>query len=733
MKVLFLGANGLDTGRLRIAAELRDVRAEIERAKERKQIDIRAELAIRPVDLSRVLLDEQPDVVHFSGHGVQLRVDASRSPRQTREFAADDDAPEVPPPAESSALLLENQGGGSIAVSPDALAELFGILKSQRCVVLNACFSASQAEAIAKHVDCVIGMKRAIDDASAAVFSAGFYQALARGTSVSEAFTLGKNLISICGYQDADVPELICREGVDPQNLRFVKAISENAPVRSMGTPKNVKRIFLASFVLLFVACTGYFVRPMALPPMKSAQGAIVVVTTRNPFDSSRDQAFALCAQLDEIAHGTEPRVVCQTRGYFDNDEALREKAANAGSSVFVVVDESQVAHLYPVGSLAQHDLLARHLPPIDLKGVNASQALAPLIREWARVADGAADGTLDRERLHCGESVAKEAFGLALSTMLLRRLANNCPSPNEDLVALRPQCRQESCTLLEGLEAKPLVRLTNCDAEADERLQLGCFRRHGFTSCREGKTAEAEQWLTLMDERQNAFYAVTASGLAACIASHASGLADERRAALRARAEKHEPECDIPTCSAVSGQCAYCASVFAERAGFWTKICDWDRARHDYDLAYRLSRDNEHLLGFIEVGLHRFSTTTAAQWGQSTAEGLKQLVNPTVEQKIRGALLAWVAAKRDGNKTYIESAEKDVLHAYDALLTRQSVYSPASPDIVERGLLCARTLKECPAYDLLTIPKESVTKEALRDALQHAVLPARGLCDEQP
>lgn len=104
-------------------------------------------------------------------------------------------------------------------VSVAALARLFGILQRQRCVVLNACFSAAQAAELAAHVDCVIGMKRAINDQSAIVFAIGFYQAIARGQTVKTAFDLGCSLITTSGLEDADVPEL--RGRVDPATVRL--------------------------------------------------------------------------------------------------------------------------------------------------------------------------------------------------------------------------------------------------------------------------------------------------------------------------------------------------------------------------------------------------------------------------------------------------------------------------------------------------------------------------------
>src|SRR4051794_34439370 len=57
------------------------------------------------------------------------------------------------------------------SVSAFALNRLFGVLKDNiRVVVLNACYTRAQADAIADVIDCVIGMNAAIDDEAARVF-----------------------------------------------------------------------------------------------------------------------------------------------------------------------------------------------------------------------------------------------------------------------------------------------------------------------------------------------------------------------------------------------------------------------------------------------------------------------------------------------------------------------------------------------------------------------------------
>src|SRR5262249_29573142 len=137
--------------------------------------------AVRPEDLQQALLEVEPDIVHFSGHGT-----------------------------EAEEILLEDSDGRPKPVGKAALAGLFRILPGRvRIVMLNACHSRAQAEAIAEHVDCAVGMGRVIGDAAAIEFVSAFYQGIGFGQSVETAFELGKNALELLGLAGGDIPELL--------------------------------------------------------------------------------------------------------------------------------------------------------------------------------------------------------------------------------------------------------------------------------------------------------------------------------------------------------------------------------------------------------------------------------------------------------------------------------------------------------------------------------------------
>ncbi len=188
--VLFLAANPMSTVRLRLDEEVRAIDQVLRRANFRAQFDLREHWAVRAADLQELLLRHRPHIVHFSGHG---------SP--------------------TGELFLQDDQGEAQAVPVEALTQLFAILSDAvRCVVLNACYSASQAAAIADHIDCVIGVPDAIGDAAARAFTAAFYQALAYGRDVATAFDLGCNEINLLAPDEPSKPVLIAPH-CDPRQI----------------------------------------------------------------------------------------------------------------------------------------------------------------------------------------------------------------------------------------------------------------------------------------------------------------------------------------------------------------------------------------------------------------------------------------------------------------------------------------------------------------------------------
>lgn len=182
--VLFLGADPTDASRLRLGEELREIQEKLQLARLRDRFELHQRMSVRPADISQALLDSQPHIVHFSGHGTR-----------------------------GGELCCENTSGQIQPLTPDALAALFEQFADQvDCVVLNACYSESQAHAIARHIRWVIGMSEAFGDRAAIAFATGFYQAIGAGRSIEEAYRLGCAQIRLQGIPEYLTPVLIRKD-----------------------------------------------------------------------------------------------------------------------------------------------------------------------------------------------------------------------------------------------------------------------------------------------------------------------------------------------------------------------------------------------------------------------------------------------------------------------------------------------------------------------------------------
>lgn len=180
--ILFLSANPFDdeTPPLRVDKEFREIQEQLQRSKHRDKFRLEIKPAARPRDISQAILDVEPNIVHFSGHGY-----------------------------ETGELCFESLTGEPQPVSPQALSSLFKLCADQvSCVLLNACYSETQAEAIAQHIPFVIGMNDSVGDDTAITFSTGFYKALGAGKPVDSAFKWACAEIELEGIPEEDIPVL---------------------------------------------------------------------------------------------------------------------------------------------------------------------------------------------------------------------------------------------------------------------------------------------------------------------------------------------------------------------------------------------------------------------------------------------------------------------------------------------------------------------------------------------
>jgi hypothetical protein len=195
--ILILAANPRSTERLRLDEEVKKIEQGLERSKRRDQFKLVVKWAVTDDDLRRALLDHQPEIVHFSGHGTGT---GKGGPGRDLVPAGNDDP---------GGLAFEDDTGQVQLISGESLARLFELCSDHvRCVVMNACYSEVQANAIAGHIDFVVGMKKAIGDEAAIKFAVGFYDALGAGCDYEKSFKFGCSAIDLKGIPEYLTPVL---------------------------------------------------------------------------------------------------------------------------------------------------------------------------------------------------------------------------------------------------------------------------------------------------------------------------------------------------------------------------------------------------------------------------------------------------------------------------------------------------------------------------------------------
>jgi pterin-4a-carbinolamine dehydratase len=182
--ILFLAANPKNTTSLRLQEEEREIKERLRLAGYGK-VPIYSSGATRPIDIQQAMMDAKPQIVHFSGHGVGFE-----------------------------GLVFEDTDGKEKLISSEALANLAKIFSKRglECIILNACYSKFQAEAIIQHIPYVIGMRKEIGDHAAIQFSTGFYTALGAGETIRFSYDLGCNAMQLAGITEDLTPILLVQE-----------------------------------------------------------------------------------------------------------------------------------------------------------------------------------------------------------------------------------------------------------------------------------------------------------------------------------------------------------------------------------------------------------------------------------------------------------------------------------------------------------------------------------------
>ena len=176
-RILFIAAIPRDASAVRPDVEFREVSEALRNSANAELFDLQTRIAARAIDLSRALLKQTPEILHFSGHGC------------------------------ASGIVVEDDYGNAQLVSTDALKGLLSLFAgSIKCVFLNSCYSEAQAMAISQAVPYVIAMNSSVYDKTAIHFSTEFYSALFAGKDIEFAFQYAVAAIGVFNLPGTDIP-----------------------------------------------------------------------------------------------------------------------------------------------------------------------------------------------------------------------------------------------------------------------------------------------------------------------------------------------------------------------------------------------------------------------------------------------------------------------------------------------------------------------------------------------
>lgn len=190
--ILFLAANPAGIDDRRLGEECAAIEREIRMTPGRDHFDFRSKWAVDVDELMRHLNDLQPAIIHFTGHGG------------------------------ATGLVLVGDQGQPQSIHPVPLAQMIEAAADRaRLVVLNACYSEDQAEALRESVGCAIGMAGTISDDDARTFAVGFYRALGYGRTVGNAYQQALATLAGKNLPGQAQPRCLVRPDVDLGALRF--------------------------------------------------------------------------------------------------------------------------------------------------------------------------------------------------------------------------------------------------------------------------------------------------------------------------------------------------------------------------------------------------------------------------------------------------------------------------------------------------------------------------------
>lgn len=173
---------------LDVESEAKEIRKAIQISKYRDSINITESYKTKTTEIIDLVLHNQPDIIHFSGHG-------SKKGLVFNDY-------------EDNFQVIKNIDLSKVVKSLDYKLKV---------IFLNACYSDHQGKILSNYSDCVIGTTDEISDNDAILFASKFYEEIGNGNSINQSFKIASMHLEL--KQTPNVFKLIISSEVDSNEL----------------------------------------------------------------------------------------------------------------------------------------------------------------------------------------------------------------------------------------------------------------------------------------------------------------------------------------------------------------------------------------------------------------------------------------------------------------------------------------------------------------------------------
>ncbi len=182
MTILFVALSLTNAATLKLEQQKELIEAGFLKSSQKKRLKLIDKKANKIRDLSNLLLEYNPHVLHFCGNG-------------------------------QPGLILTNLDGEEQLIEAKPLADLFQLFSKQiECVILDSCYHEDQIRLIAEQIPFVIGIPSTLSPKASILFSSTFYNALSMDQHIRFAYDLACNVLKMNKIEESLFPSILTKD-----------------------------------------------------------------------------------------------------------------------------------------------------------------------------------------------------------------------------------------------------------------------------------------------------------------------------------------------------------------------------------------------------------------------------------------------------------------------------------------------------------------------------------------